>query len=370
MRSRLSVVITRLTAPMFLCSVATYSQAQIIFHSQFESGTALQAPQDCITTPPYLCWQRITGTDTSTGYTWPPQLWGSQSAYGGGGVFQLISDVSGVTASTIGNYLSNRIVNVEAYDGNATNKALYMEVKEGPGGQNPMGSAIVQNTFQIFPTSSTQGDLYVHFRLRFQPGMIANMSGLDASYGGIFNNQGTWRSFFEIKTGTPASATNWFPGDDGDYRFVAQIVTGCHPDLINPPPNSYLPPPPCNVPNPDPAPFWLFTGDNVAGGSYPALNRWAETNTTLAIPDDGRWNKVQVFVHRSSGTDGRFWMAINDVVVVDRCGPNTGYANLPMNRIMPFVMYTGARLPAYQWVDDVEVWPGMPGSPLPPCPPP
>jgi hypothetical protein len=346
--------ITRLTALTVLCAAATYSQAAIIFHSQFEANTTLQAPQDCITGSPYLCMQWITGTDTSTGYTWPPQLWGSPSAYAGGGAFQLISYIPGVTAATIGNYLSNRIVNVESYSGNATNKALYMEIKEAPNGQNPMGTNITQNTFQITPTSASQGDLYFNFRLRFQPGMLANMTGLNPAYGGIYGNGGTWRSFFEIKTGTPASTSGGYPVDNGDYRFSALIVTGCPPALVG---QSF-----CPNANSNPAPYWLFTGDNVAGGGYPATNSWfvATSSTVVPIPDDGSWNQVQVFVHRSSGSDGRFWMAINGQTVVDRYGANTGYAGLPMNRIMPFVLYTGGRLPAYQWVDDVEVWLGMP----------
>jgi hypothetical protein len=355
MRSRHSTLIPRLTALALLFAAATYSHAaQIQFHGKFDWQTTLQTPQDCTpSNSPYLCWQRITGLDL-TNYTWPPQLWGSQSAYGGGAVFQLISNIPGASASTIGDYLSNRILNVEDHAGNATNKALYSEIKAGPGGQNPIGGGSLQNTFQIFPTSATQGDLYVAYRLRFQPGMIANMTGLNTSYGGIYGNGGTWRSFFELKTGALATAGE-FPGDNGDYRFAAYVVTGCPATLIA------ANVAPCNVPNPNPAPFWYFAGDNVAGGGYPLTNGWYAANTAVAIPDDGSWNWVQVFVRRSApGVTGRFWLAINGTTLVDHYGPNTGSAGLPINRIMPLVLYTGGRLPAYQWVDDIEIWNGMP----------
>jgi hypothetical protein len=352
MRSRRFTLIPRRTVLALLFAGATHAHAaQILFHGKFESATTVQTPQDCTSAnSPYLCWQRITGLDI-TNYTWPPQLWGSQSAYGGGAVFQLISNIPGVTPSTVGDYLSNRIVNVEHHTGTATNRALYSELKAGPGGQNPIGGGSLQNTFQIFPTSATQGDLYVAYWLRFQPGMIANMTGLDTSYGGVAGNGGTWRSFFELKTGSLATAGE-FPGDNGDYRFAAYVMTGCPPGLTIAP---------CNVPDPDPAPYWLFSGDNVAGGSYPLTNPWSVTNTTVAIPDNGSWNWVQVFVRRSApGVTGRFWLAINGTTLVDRYGANTGFAGLPINRVMPLALYTGGRLPAYQWVDDIEVWDGMP----------
>jgi hypothetical protein len=39
-----------------------------------------------------------------------------------------------------------------------------------------------------------------------------------------------------------------------------------------------------------------------------------------------------------------------------------GARNLPINRIMAPMLYTGQRMPAYQWIDDVQVWSGMPSS--------
>lgn len=333
---------------------ATNSQAaQLLFHSKWESGSTLHAPQDCITSSPYLCWQWISGTDYSVWWTWPPQVWGSQSAYGGGTVFQLISDIQGVTTTTIKDYIFNRIVTVHEHNGNLTNKALYSQISAGPNGQNPIGSSSTQNSLQIFPTSSSQGDLYISTWVRFQPGMLANMTGLDTSTPGIYANGGTWRGFFALKTGSLAPAGD-FPGDNGDYRIEAYIATGCNPAWIS----AQIPP--CTGPNPNPAPFWIVVADNSAGGGYPLTNAWQATNTTIAIPDDGSWNRLQFFLHRSSGSDGRFWMAINGQTLIDRYGPNTGAAALPINRIMPTLLYTGGRLPVYQWIDDIEIWDGLP----------
>jgi hypothetical protein len=53
-------------------------------------------------------------------------------------------------------------------------------------------------------------------------------------------------------------------------------------------------------------------------------------------------------------------MAVNGQVIADRRGPNMGINSKPVNRIMMPNLYTGGLYPAYQWVDDVEIWNGFP----------
>jgi hypothetical protein len=67
--------------------------------------------------------------------------------------------------------------------------------------------------------------------------------------------------------------------------------------------------------------------------------------------------KFEVFWHRSTGPDGRVWMAVNGQVIVDMPGPNKIRA--PINRIAPN-LYTGTAFPVYQWMDDLEIWDGFP----------
>lgn len=82
-----------------------------------------------------------------------------------------------------------------------------------------MGTGLTQNELELFPASE-QGDLYMSYWLRFQPGMTMNMTGLDPTLPGVYPNGGTWRSFFAFKTGTSASPSE-LPRNDGDYRVVA-----------------------------------------------------------------------------------------------------------------------------------------------------
>src|SRR6266568_1620842 len=79
------------------------AQAQVpnlLFRSGYEPSTTINAvsSSNCWPTPSG-CWQNITGTDTTTGYTWPPSIWG-----GGGSAFLLLADTPGVTAANIGDY--------------------------------------------------------------------------------------------------------------------------------------------------------------------------------------------------------------------------------------------------------------------------
>jgi hypothetical protein len=262
-------------------------------------------------------------------------------------VFQLIVDVPGVPSANIGDYVFNQIVNVQRHTGTWTNHAAFSQITNGPNGQNPIGPASTQNVLQIFPAFEG-GDLYISYWIKFQPGMTRNMTGLDPAGAGIYGNGGTWRSFFEFKTGTSAT-TGGFPGDNGDYRVTAYVLTGCPSGLTLPP-----------CPSSNPAPFWGVAGDNVAGGQSPPTTYWVATNTTVPVPDDGQWVKVEVFWHRSALADGRVWMAINGTVICDHSGPNKGGATppLPINRIMVSELYSGGRLPIYQWVDDLQIWTG------------
>ena len=303
--------------------IATPSpQARLLFSSGFAADTALR-PVDQKDCWPKGCWQDIIGTDAiarkyTDKSTWPPDIWR------GGGRLQLIADVP-VTAKAMGDYMFNQIRTTTGHDGRQT-QALYSEITRGPNGQNSIGRAATQNSFQLLPVSEL-GDLYISFWLKFQPDLAQQMSNLPPGPG--IQEGGTWRAFFEWKTGTPGH-------DDGDYRVAAYVLTyGGN------------------------APYWAVSGDNVAGGGYPMVNNWSvEKPLDLPVPV-GAWFKFEAFWHRSSDMDGRIWMAANGHVIADRYGANMGSRRLNINRIF-WNLYSGSRLPVYQWIDDVQIWDGLP----------
>jgi hypothetical protein len=174
--------------------------------------------------------------------------------------------------------------------------------------------------------------MYISYWIKLQPDLVEKMTNLPAGPG--VAEGGTWRSVFGAKTGTQ---TTWGgPADNGDYRIAAYIVTYGNT-----------------------RPYWRVSGDNVAGGNAPLVNNWDVYNKDIPVPV-GQWFKFELYWHRSAGSDGRVWAAVNGQTIADHRGPNMGAQNLPINRIMAPILYSSMRMPMYQWVDDIEVWDGIP----------
>ena len=275
--------------------------ARLLFSSGFEGSIALSAPS----LYGNGAWQDIVGTDSTTGSTWPGNIWG------GGIRSQMIVDAP-VNATTLGNYMVNRIETVTGRDGNPT-KALYSELKL-------RGGDHTQDVLMLQPASE-QGDMYVSFWIKLQPDLLAKMTPQN------------WRTIFEWKTG-------------GDYRVkcdVASWEAGCGTNKPNGPM------------------YWRIQGDNEANGGLPYQSFWLIENCSHAIPVDV-WFKFEVFWHRSfsNPSQSRVWMAVNGQVIVDRYGGLIGVNAAPIDRIMMPNLYSDTPYPVYQWVDDVEIWNGFP----------
>jgi len=288
-----------------------------LFWSRFENGTTLGPPHDCWSTG---CWQSIVGTDASTGYTWPPHVWGATSSK-----FQLLADnpTGTMDPTAIGSYMLNRILPLTGHKGTLTNTLYSQVLRSGCCGQDPQGGGATQDAFLLQPTNET-GDLYISYWIRYQPGLGKQLT------------PGTWRDLFKWKTGTPGQ-------DDGDYRVLVQVATWNCPGSPTPP---YC---------------WLIQADNNASSSPAPLPApgyyWQVTNSAVPVPI-GHWFKFEVFWHRSTGADGRIWMAVNGHVICDRYGANKIAKNI--NRIFITNNYAGVAYPSSQWLDELQIWNGFP----------
>lgn len=308
-------------AAILLACIAPAAHGQaLLFSSGFESGTTLRAisQSDCFTTG---CWQYVDGTDLSTGFTWPPSLWGGSPT-----AIQLLADHA-VDATNVRDYGFNQLITLTGHTGNRT-QVLYSSVTQsgccGGDSQDAVAGAS-QNAFQIQPASES-GDLYISYWLRFQPDLDRQLNA---------PNPG-WRYVFSWKTGSSGGV------NDGDYRVIVQIVTWCPGALF----------------------CWETRGDNAAGSeSY--VEYWLVQNMTVPVPI-GEWFKFEVFWHRSTGADGRFWAAVNGNVIADHSGPNKIAKDI--NRILLTDAYGSGRFPMYQWLDDLRLYDSFPGDcPDPPC---
>ncbi|MGB5082811.1 MAG: FG-GAP-like repeat-containing protein [Burkholderiales bacterium] len=314
---------------------AQTAPAQRLFASGFEGTTAIVPPNQANFWGTGG-WSDITGSDNTTGFTWPPNLWG-----GGGARFLFLTDPLVVNVADIGTYMFNRIETVTGPKGNPT-QTLYQEISRNVNGTEPMGTSPTTNLFMITPNGETS-DLYVSYWIKLQPDLVEKMNNLPAGPGIV--NGGTWRAFFAFKTGTQKPVTGPLndPMDNGDYRIEVYVMTYGGG-----------------------APYWQVLADNNAGGGAPLVNNWSVQNRTVPVPV-GEWFKFEFFLHRSNGADGRVRVAVNGNVIADQTGPNMGAWNLPINRISMPTVYTGSRMPVYQWIDDLEIWNGFPpvGSPAP-----
>jgi len=293
--------------------VASTGQIQnppsLLFRSGFESNVAVGDPRGCYM---HGCWEDLLGTDSSTGFTWPPIIAGGEAG------FQVRSGTNTAPSpSTLSNYIVNEIRTVIGHKGVST-QALYSELKQHCSGTGPNQSpeCSSQDPYLLLHASDP-GDMYISFWRKLQPDLLQKMSA---------NPGGTWYAIYEWKS-------------TDDFRVGLGIVTY------------------------DGTPRWQITADNVANGPFPYHEYWRVTNgidnSFVPVPID-QWFKFEVFWHRSDGADGRVWMAINGQVIVDKFGPLWGVNHSPINRNFIHQLYTDAAYPVFQWTDDYQIWSGFP----------
>ena len=111
--------------------------------------------------------------------------------------------------------------------------------------------------------------------------------------------------------------------------------------------------------------YWQNAWDNNANltkadvSTWTPKTYWSESNNTVPVPV-GKWFKFEVFWHRSSGPDGRYWVAVNGKTIADHYGPNIGDYKLPVTRLMVTNAYTGGYGPVERHLTDLHIWNGFP----------
>lgn len=274
--------------------------ANLLFWSEYESA-GMSSPTDCYKNG---CWQQLTGTETRTGFSWPPKVSGSD------GRFQMLLEGPSISPSTITNYMSNQLRSTTGRKGTST-RALYSVIEKNADG-NTSPSVVGVNTqvpYILFPNSDVP-ELYISYWAKLQGDLADKMKA------------GTWRVLSEWKT------------SDTDRRFTLNV-------------NSY-----------GGAPYWSVKLDQRID---PKVKIWEVNNKSVPVPLD-KWFKVEIYWKRSAGSDGRVWTAINGQVLVDKRGANLGPNKSPINRIFISQLYHGHAYPSYQWMDDLQIWSTFPAA--------
>ncbi len=190
------------------------------------------------------------------------------------------------------------IKTVTGYDGNPT-KALYMQ-------ENYTHDA-TQCPYEILDITDGEQDLYIKFRMRTDTTSL--------------HQKDTWRSIFEWKTKKYAEGKG--------FRLIAYIYTDENGN-----------------------PYWHWQGD-----ANPENPVWEIDNFNIPVPE-GDWFTTEFYWHWSRGDCGRAFWKINGQVIGDHSGPTTRNRK-PIDFIMLTQIYGDAN-PKYQWIDDIEIWSGIP----------
>lgn len=303
-----------ITMMLIITFVSFHAQAaKMLFRSNFGSGVSVNAPTNFFPSGNGAL-QQITGIDKETGYSWPVTAFGTNFS----GLMLITKDP--VTSTTIGDYITNEVRSVSGPKGKTINE-VFQNVKI----KGDVGQASSQSPF-MFNRSSKIGDIkdfYMTYWIKYPADLTEKLDSTVSA--------GNWRAHFAFKTGG-------YNGNDssGDYRIAINILKDADGKL-----------------------YWLTKGDSDANGPIPRTTYWYEENRIVPVPV-GEWLKFEVYTRRSSGSDGRFWAAVNGQEIVDYQGPNMGDYNLPITRLMPHNAYSGGYGPVESHITGFEIWDGFP----------
>ncbi|PTQ69636.1 hypothetical protein C8R26_1342 [Nitrosomonas oligotropha] len=293
----------------FAVTPAAYA-ANLLFKSNFGTGVALTQPTNFYANG---AWQYLTGIDKETGHSWPIKAFGADFS----GI-QLIT-VDPINSTSIGNYITNEVRSVTGPKGN-TIRELFQNVKiNGALGQaGSQAPLLIKRPWTIGDVNNFYMTYWFKYPADFPSKLTRDVAGAG------------WRTQFEIKTG--GYLNTWV----GDYRIGITILKGLDGQL-----------------------YWQTKGDNVANGPWPRIDYWTIDNNAVAVPID-KWFKFEVYWHRSGGSDGRFWAAVDGQVIADHYGPNMGDYKLPVTRIMVNNPYSGGTATIESHSTGLQIWDGFP----------
>lgn len=273
--------------PEIISGPAEATLGELLFSSGFESDTYLSAPSSASELRFWSDYEIIRGTDSSTGYSWPIEVLGSNFS----GIHKVDDDD--------GFAIENRIETVIGRTGQETN-ALFQNVKYDIG--------VTQTPYQINNISENPDELYMSYWMKTD----------DTSLTG----ENEWRAIWEYKTDNYGTQQNGF-------RMIAFMITDEQGNK-----------------------HWTFQGD-----TSPQSIVWQEENYTVPVIMN-EWFKVEYYINWSATADGYASMKVNGQLIAEHTGPTTSNSD-----DLDFIILTqvyGNSHPMHQWIDDIEIWDGLP----------
>ncbi len=196
----------------------------------------------------------------------------------------------------------NRLVRTEGHNRRST-RVLYSKENYAVKGK------VTQSPYEILNIKRGKSDVYIRYWMKIDGQLLRD------------HPRNKWRALFEFKSVDYGKGTG--------FRLISYVYSDNKGQ-----------------------PYWAFQGD-----LWPDRPLWEINNYDVPVPRN-KWFLMEVFWHWSSGNDGRALWKVNGEVIADRHGP-TAYKDKPVDFIMPFQLYGNAN-PKRQWVDDLEIWTGIP----------
>lgn len=272
---------------MTVSAPAETNAGKLLFESGFEGETHLSEPQGEFEIGLWPDYEIIRGEDTSTGYSWPIRILGSNFS----GIHKIDDDG--------GPAIDNRIESVVGHEGQETN-ALFQRVN--------YDILATQTPYQINNISENPDELYIGYRMKTDDTALIGAN--------------KWRAIWEYKTDKYGSS------NDG-FRMIAFMATDGQG-----------------------TPHWIFQGD-----TSPNSPVWQVKNYNISVPMN-EWFKVEYYVKWSDTSNGYASMKVNGQLIAEHSGATTTNSDN-----LDFIILTqvyGNSHPMHQWVDDVEIWDGLP----------
>lgn len=195
--------------------------------------------------------------------------------------------------------IDNSIEQVLGYQGQET-KALFQRVN--------YDILATQTPYQINNIAENPEALYFRYRMKTDNTALMGPN--------------KWRAIWEYKT------DNYGTSNDG-FRMIAFMQTDSQG-----------------------TPHWVFQGD-----TSPTNPVWQVKNYEIPVPLN-EWFQVEYYIQWSAGSDGYAFMKVNGQLVGEHIGATTVNAD-----DLDFIILTqvyGNSHPMHQWVDDIEIWDGLP----------
>ncbi len=306
-----------------LCTLAAPAQ-NLLFKSGFENNTILGP------TPgngPNGFFQSITGTDTSTSFTWP------LSAYSPAQTGIHLDPQSGNTDPYTSHFF-NSIDTLTGHTG-ASTKALHLLIS-GYGDDTCCAQETLEGNTFATPIHSE----YFRVWMKLPPAFLTAYQ----TFGDEFRMMWEWKTANNARLATEV----WNKGGVPTWE-IQWDDRGRNADSGGPGSCNYLDP---------------NTGQPVhtTGSACPFIF-YDGYNSQVAVPIN-QWFLFEVYMKRSTGNDGRIFWAINGNTLFDHYGPNYGYLNEEIDNSY-FINVYSPHFPMEEWIDDLEIWDAPPCATLP-----